>query len=200
MESLLLAGLLIAGVPEAAVTPHDMVLANARLRAPVGDAEDFDSPARDAAALVRAAAAAGLLNESEAAYRSLYPHVLQDTLDEWRTQLRELRDCPEEWEGAWLPETARCVEALSFYTRWEAHVVEYVYWHRDREDWGDLLLAEGAARLRLWRAVDWCRYAHASPYMRRTKMREVRNMIGREAWDRRELPFVAPEWAFVERR
>jgi len=200
MESLLLASALLAGVPEAAVTPYDVVVARDRLLGPLYQAEDFANPARDAAALVRAAAAAGLLNESEALYRSLYPHVLQDALDEWRAQLRELRDCPEEWEGLWLPETGHCMEMLGFHAKWEAWVSEYVYWHADRADWAAVMLGEGAARLRLWRALDWCRYAGGSSYMRRVKMREVRALIGREAWDRRELPFVAPEWAFTEGR
>lgn len=200
MESLLLASLLALGLPEAVLPPYHVALAEARLLAPAGTPEEASDFARESRALTAQAVRDEAMSPGEAQYWFSSPQFFQDQLDLLRERYLDLRDCPYAAEGFWVPPEPFCVSVRAFNDAFLLKLDEIELWN---PDWGDRIatIRRETARLRaVWAALEWVRYEHCNVYVRRTKMREARNAMGREMWDRRELPPVAAMGAFRELR
>lgn len=174
----------------------DLVTALVLLTGPVG------SPVPEPPADQRPAIAAGLAELARtwelAAEWETPQHDLAGWVDEIRGRRADLADCPRVGEADRLPPAESLWEGLQANRAYRRHLEERWLWEVDRRREIGGAMADAERLYRVWdsardAACRSCCVAH-----RRRALRELRELVGGEAFGRGELPPSVPVHRFEQ--
>lgn len=120
--------------------------------------------------------------------------------------LNELATAPAAWERFRFPDSATAEWALRFNQRFADNLgKERDQWPEERHQaLYELVLRENEQLRRPWTALAWAQWDGTQwtpglcDWKRRLRLKELRTLLGPEAWEAGEMPPVVPTWRFRE--
>jgi hypothetical protein len=115
-----------------------------------------------------------------------------------RKRHRDLKGAPLIAEGEWLPSRELALQAKGFNYQFSENVQKRQQWETDRVDLYNAVLNETKHLYRVWDAVTDARCESFYITTRRNALRNLRNLIGPEAFAANKLPPYVPTWRYRE--
>lgn len=200
MHLLLSASLLLGGLHDPfAPNNYEVVTMVNVIHLPAGTPYELVNFERERRALLRAATLLEVIDETHSAQWLYGPGSFQDELDLIRELFAELEGCPRLGEGEWLPNYAFAHHVCVFNARWIENLQETARWNPDWAQRIEAILDRGRPIHTVYHHILWYRSDWSTVSDRRKALRDVRDMIGPEKWERREWPETALWEAFAER-
>ncbi len=176
-------------------------LLNLPLRTPLGDMPE-ELRAIISKSVQDAAIALEIMDERERAYQfSVQPYFAMETdLDLLRARKADLEGTPRLGEAEWLPERSVANDFVKFNRAFRKQIQSRMEAEADRQIYYQKVLDETDACYRAWDYVRDARCEFYYTVARRQALKKLVAEIGREAFDKGELPDYVPRWRFNDLR
>jgi hypothetical protein len=132
--------------------------------------------------------------------RLLRPEELSADLTVLRRRYRDLADAPSLYDCVRFPEKALAVECLSFNRAYRKAIEKRLPLEYDQADALKEILRETDELYKIWDAVRDARCEIYYVPVRRQALKQLRSLIGAEAYYSGQLPPHVPLWRFEEIR
>lgn len=154
----------------------------------------LDKPPCPLPTMQSVAVALEIMDDSERSYMLAHPDYFVANLQAMRDRWVELADAPPAFDAGRFPDCELCSEMCSF--NWQYRDQLRDSWDLWREDWILEAIAETEAAYKVW---DLARDASCGRYyvtVRRRALKELRELIGADAYYAGCLPPHVPAWRF----